>query len=77
MWPGNNRAIRCQQLSLRAWAQVEQPMPDDEGVSLGFAETYAKQETERDIAVRLAALEALDPSQERPTPKSHTLNKAQ
>jgi len=72
-----NRGIRCQQLSLRAWGQVKQPMPDDGEASLGFAETYAKQETERDIAVRLAALEAMDPSQKRPTPKSRTLNKAQ
>lgn len=64
------------QLSLRAWEQVEQPMPGDDEASLGFAETYAKQETEREIAARLAALEALDPSQKRPTPKSHTLNKA-
>ena len=75
--PSNDRAIRCQQLSLRAWAQVAQPMPDEDGVSLGFAETHAKQETEREIAARLAVLEALDPSQKRPTPKSRILNKAQ
>jgi hypothetical protein len=49
-------------------------MPGDGEVSLGKAETYAKQETERDIAARLAALEALDPSQKRPTPKPNILN---
>lgn len=75
--PSNNRGIRCHQLSLRAWGQVEQPMPDEDEALLGFAETYAKQETEREIAARLAVLEALDPSQKRPTPKSRTLNKAQ
>jgi len=52
-------------------------MPSDKEISLGTAETYAKQETEREIAARLAAFEALDPSQQRPTPKSRTLNKAQ
>jgi len=49
-------------------------MPGDGEVSLGTAETYAKQETEREIAARLAALEALDPSQKRPTPKPNILN---
>ena len=77
MWPSKNRGIRCQQLSLRAWGRIEQPMPSDKEISLGTAETYAKQETEREIAARLAAFEALDPSQQRPTPKSRTLNKAQ
>jgi hypothetical protein len=40
----------------------------------GEAETYAKQETDRDVAARLVALEALDPSQKRPTPKPSPLN---
>jgi len=38
----DNRRIRCQQLSLRAWGQVEQPMPGDDEAALGFAETFAK-----------------------------------
>lgn len=75
--PNNNRGIRCQQLSLRAWGRIEQPMPSDNEVSLGAVETYARQETEREIAARLAAFEALDPSQKRPMPKSRALNKAQ
>jgi len=41
----------------------------------GEAETHAKQETEREVAARLAALEALDPSQKRPTPRPSILNK--
>jgi len=49
-------------------------MPGDGEVSLGEAETYAKRETEREIAARLAALEALDPSQKRPTPKPNPLS---
>ena len=54
----------------------ERTLPmSDPGLCLGPAETYAKQETEREIAVRLAALEALDPSQKRPTPKPNILNR--
>jgi ribosome maturation protein Sdo1 len=48
-------------------------MPADGEVSLGKAETHAKQETEREIAARLAALEAIDPSQKRPTPRPNIL----
>ena len=44
------------------------------GLYLGPAETHAAQETKREIAARLAALEALDPSQKRPTPKPSILN---
>ena len=44
-------------------------------MALGPSETHAKQETEREIAARLAALEAIDPSQKRPTPKRSILNK--
>jgi hypothetical protein len=40
----------------------------------GEAETYAKQETEREVAARLAALEALDPSQKRPAAKPSPLS---
>jgi len=47
----------------------------DPGMYLGPAETHAKQETERAIAARLAALEFLDPSQKRPTPKPNILNR--
>ena len=46
----------------------------DPGLYLGPAETHATQETKREIAARLAALEALDPSQKRPTPKPSILN---
>jgi len=67
-------ALRHRQLSRQAWERLEQPMPSDGGLSLGEAETYAKRETEREIAARLAALEALDPSQKRPTPKPNPLN---
>ena len=68
------RALRHRQLSRQAWERLEQPMPGNGEVSLGKAETYAKQETEREIAARLAAMEALDPSQKRPTPKPNILN---
>jgi hypothetical protein len=47
----------------------------DPGMYLGPAETHAKQETEREIAARLATLELLDASQERPTPKPNILNR--
>lgn len=67
--------LRQRQLSRRAWERLEQPMPGDGEVSLGEAETYAKQETEREIAARLACLELLDPSQKRPTPKPNILNR--
>jgi hypothetical protein len=50
-------------------------VPGDGEVPLGEAETYAKQETEREIAARLAVLEASDPSQKRPTPKPNILNR--
>ena len=40
---------------------------------LGPAETYAAQETKREVAARLAALEAIDPSQKRPTPRPNIL----
>ena len=70
----SDKGLRHRQLSRRAWEQLEQPMPDDDEISLGKAETYTKQETEREIAARLAALEALDPSQKRPMPKPNTLN---
>ena len=68
-------ALRHRQLSRRAWERLEQPMPSTGEVSLGEAETYAKQETEREIAARLAVLETLDPSQKRPTPKPNILNR--
>jgi hypothetical protein len=42
---------------------------------LGPAETYAKQETARETVARLSALEALDPSQKRPTPKANIHNR--
>ena len=71
----DHRALRHRQLSRRAWERLEQPMPGAGEVSLGEAETYAKQETEREIAARLAVLEALDPSQKRPTPKPSILNR--
>lgn len=69
-----HRILSHRQLSLRAWEQLEQPIPGEGEVSLGKAETYAKQETEREVAARLALLEALDPSQKRPTPKPNILN---
>jgi hypothetical protein len=50
-------------------------MPVDGEVSLGKAETHAAQETKREVAARLAVLEALDPSQKRPTPKPSILDK--
>jgi len=46
----------------------------DPGQFLGHAETHARQETEREVAARLAVLELLDPSQRRPTPKRNILN---
>ena len=46
---------------------------DDLEACLGPAETYAAQETKREVAARLAALEALDPSQKRPVPKRSIL----
>ena len=46
-----------------------------DGLRLGPVETYAKQETEREIAVRLAALEAFDPSKKRPTPNANIRNR--
>jgi hypothetical protein len=42
----------------------------DPGMYLGPAETHAKRETEREVAARLAVLEALDPSQTRPKPNA-------
>lgn len=59
----------------RALEQLERPMPSEGEVSVGEAETYAKQETEREIAALLAALELLDPSQKRPTPKPSILSR--
>ena len=44
-------------------------------MALGPSETHAAQETKREIAARLAALEAIDPSQRRPTPRRSILNK--
>lgn len=41
----------------------------------GEAETYAKKETDREVAARLAVLELLDPSQQRPTPKPNVLSR--
>ncbi len=67
-----NHALKQQRLGVRA---SERTLPmSDPGLYLGPAETYAKQETEREIAARLAALEALDPSQKRPTPKPNPFN---
>ena len=44
-------------------------------MAIGPSETHAAQETKREIAARLAALEAIDPSQRRPTPRRSILNK--
>jgi hypothetical protein len=51
-----------------------QPDDDEPGtLTTGQAETYVKSETERAVAARLAAFEALDPSQVRPMPKPSPL----
>jgi hypothetical protein len=42
---------------------------------IGHIETLVKRETEQAVAARLAALELLDPSQKRPTPKPNILNR--
>lgn len=70
----SDKGLRHRQLSRRAWEHLEQPMPGEGEISLGKAETYAKDETSREVAARLAALEALDPSQKRPTPRPNILN---
>jgi hypothetical protein len=60
----------------RSVCASERQLPlSDPGQYLGPAETHAKQETEREIAARLAVLELLDPSQRRPTPKPNILNR--
>jgi hypothetical protein len=46
----------------------------DEEQSDGLFANEAMRETDREIAARLAALEALDPSQKRPTPKPDGCN---
>lgn len=58
-----------------AMASERQLPLSDPGQYLGPVEAHAKQETEREIAARLAALELLDPSQKRPTPKRSILSK--
>ena len=72
--PERSRAFRTlkEQAEQEAW--VRQFLHDCGLFTDGEAETYAKQETEREVAARLAALEALDPSQKRPTPKPSPLN---
>jgi hypothetical protein len=45
-----------------------------EDQSDGLFACEAMRETDREVAARLAALEALDPSQERPTPKHNGCN---
>ncbi len=68
-----NHALKRRRPGARA---CDRTLPvSDPGIYLGPAETYAKQETEREIAARLAVLEALDPSQKRPTPKPSILNR--
>jgi hypothetical protein len=68
-----NHALKSRRPGVRA---SERTLPmSAPGLRLGPAETYAKQETEREIAARLAALEALDPLQTRPTPKPNILNR--
>jgi len=68
-----NHALKNRRPGARA---CERTLPmSDPGLRLGPVETYAKQETEREIAARLAALEALDPSQKRPTPKRNILSR--
>lgn len=67
-----NRDLKNRRFGARA---SERTLPmSDPGLYLGPAETHAKQETEREIAARLAVLELLDPSQQRPTPKPNRLN---
>ena len=75
MSDNDGRTQRHRPLSRHAWERLEQPMPVDGEVSLGKAETHAAQETKREVAARLAVLEALDPSQKRPTPKPSILDK--
>jgi hypothetical protein len=68
----HNHALKQRQPGARASERVL-PMSNP-GLYLGPIESYVKQETEREIAARLAALEMLDPSQKRPTPKPNILN---
>lgn len=53
----------------------EIPRPDADPGEIGHIETLVKRETEQAIAARLAALELLDPSQKRPTPRANILNR--
>ncbi len=46
----------------------------DDDIS-GQAEIEAMHEIDQEVAARLAALEALDPSQKRPTPKRNRLGR--
>jgi len=52
-------------------ADFRRDLTDDRagGVDIGPTETASKQEIESEVVRRLAALEALDPSQARPKPK--------
>jgi len=52
----------------------EMRRPGADPGEIGHVETFVKRETEQAIAARLAALELLDPSQKRPTPKPNLLN---
>jgi hypothetical protein len=51
---------------------------DDSGAKFmgdGSASALAMREVDQEIVARLAALEALDPSQKRPTPRPNILNR--
>lgn len=50
------------------------PNDSDDDIS-GQAEIEAIHEIDREVAARLAALEALDPSQKRPTPRLNRLGR--
>ena len=69
-----NHSLKQRRAGITASERAAEAKQTEQGVRLGPAETHAKQETEREIAARLAALEALDPSQTRPTPKASILN---
>ncbi len=67
-----NHALKQRRAGARA---SERTLPmSDPGLYLGHAETHARHEIEREVAARLAVLEFLDPSQQRPTPRPNVLN---
>ena len=49
--------------------------PVDHDLVADWAAIEATHRTDREVAARLAALEALDPSQKRPTPKRNRLGR--